>query len=327
MKKLLLLASFALLAGLTKQASAENHFPFEAHPSDGAMVITEEHCYYSDKLLRVYKTLEDGKTAEGCWTLLKRDHNIMDVMWVDANGHVTKREYKMDTGLGSYLTPLKKTAKPNPIFKRKELEYGFRGIILGTPFTQVALDLPQVFKNSNVMSDMMSVGMLALIVGDEKGVKNCNTVSGKACLAGIMAFTQKSLNQKLYLIDIEQTFPSPVTFNALKEKLQASYGTPVYVSSPKEIQYSSPAYSVTSFVWGGNKVPVGEYEATLSDDWNRIGGKFVTAKVYRVRGLVTGYKLSVADGDLLQENKPAVDKDFEAILKERQESSNKAIKF
>lgn len=97
--------------------NAENWFPLEAHPSDGAMVITQEHCYYSDQLLRVYKTLEDGKTTEGCYTLLKRDPNIMSVMWVDSNGKTDVREYKMDTGLGSYLTPLKKTVKPNPLFK------------------------------------------------------------------------------------------------------------------------------------------------------------------------------------------------------------------
>jgi hypothetical protein len=209
----------------------------------------------------------------------------------------------------------------------KELEYGFRGIILGSQFTQVALDLPQVFKSSKVNPDMISMGLLTLVVGDEEGVKNCNTVTGKVCLAGTMAFTQKSLGQKLYLIEIEQTFPGPVTFNALKEKLQLSYGVPVYVSSPKEIQYSAVPYTVTSFVWGGNKIPAGEYEPTLSDDWNRIGGKFVTAKVYRVRGLVTGYKLAVADADLLQENKSAFERDFEVMLKNRQDSNNKAIKF
>lgn len=209
----------------------------------------------------------------------------------------------------------------------KESEFSFRGIELGTPFSQVVFDVPNVFKSSKVHSDMIARGMLILIVGDDEGVKNCNMVNGKACLAGTMAFTQKSLNQKLYLIDIEQTFPSPVTFNAIKEKLLLSYGTPVFISSPKEIQYSSTPYTITSLVWGGNKAPVGEYEATLSDDWSRLGGKFVTAKIYRSRGLVTGYKLSIADGNLLQENKAAFDKDFEAILKERQDSSNKAIKF
>lgn len=214
-----------------------------------------------------------------------------------------------------------------PTCQAIEPEYAFRGIMLGTPFTQVVFDVPHIFKYSKVNSDMMSMGLLILMVSDESDVKNCSMVGDKPCLAGALAFTQKSIGQKLYLIDMEQTFPRPVTFDALQEKMQLSYGKPTYISPPNEMKYSATPYTVTSFAWGGNKVPVGEYEASLSEDWKRIGGKFVTAKVYRVRGLVTGYKLAVADGDLLQASKPVFDKDFETILKEGQDSSNKAIKF
>lgn len=211
----------------------------------------------------------------------------------------------------------------------KDSEYSFRGILLGDSLTKSALVLPQAFKAFKVDEEFLNTfGILRVRAGNEDGFKECNVIGDKECLTGNLVFTQKSVGQKLYLMEVEQTFPKPVTFNAIKESMQAAYGAPSYISAPKESsQYASTPYSITSFVWGGNKVPMGEFEAKIPEDYDRIGGKFITAKVFRVRGLVTGYKLILADTDLLIANKPAFDKDFDAMMKERQDSRNKVIRF
>jgi len=182
----------------------------------------------------------------------------------------------------------------------------FRNIKLGDDFAPAQIAIAQEFGHFRDTS--MSDDTISIVSGDSEGVKRdgCPVSASRAlaanCLNVRFVFWPGPGGKRLSVISVAQSFAPPIPFESVLEKMQEAYGAPrqKYEKATLAPDLSSDSREDAGLIWGGHKIPQPPFRPTMfmfAEDFRLIGGKYITAVVYRKAGLVSGYEMRIVDSD------------------------------
>jgi hypothetical protein len=153
--------------------------------------------------------------------------------------------------------------------------------------------------------------VISVTAGDGQGtdLDNCPVSAppsrGWNCLRARFNLWPGPDGHRLSIITVSQSFTPPILAATILEKLQETYGVPRKKYEKAEIAEIEPdtlsqQTDDIGLLWGGNKTPQPPFRPetfAIANDYSRIGGKYVTAVVYRKGSAVSGYELQIVDSD------------------------------
>lgn len=182
----------------------------------------------------------------------------------------------------------------------------FRDIKLGDDFAPAQIRIAQEFGHFRDTS--VSKDTITIVSGDREGAERdyCPASAfpphGKNCLNVRYVFWPGPGGMKLSVISVAQSFAPPIPFESVLEKMTEAYGAPrqKYEKANLAPDLSSDSREDAGLIWGGRKIPPPPFRPTMfmfAEDFRLIGGKYITALVYRKAGLVSGYEMRIVDSD------------------------------
>lgn len=210
----------------------------------------------------------------------------------------------------------------------------YRGISHGDTLEQVTQQARSEFPRVQIIDRKFSMDTLMINAGDEQGMQKsfcayaAPSRQQKNCLSARFLFSGQTQGNRLHIIAVMQSFTPSVTFNSILEKLSTTYGKPrLTFKKSNPANNAQIASTDTVMIWGGNKTPNAPYHPSISGDYEKIGGKFITAAIHHEGEFATGYELNIVESDSALKMFKEMSMVFERERVERLDTNNAAVKF